>query len=465
MIPSGCNIPRAGYSLGLLFKSYRKGTVTGAALWNGCENVIGGSVDYLGPPADSFYSASKELITGKTLSKITFNNGSIVFNNSPRQDIEGYGGYTPSKLDEVIVYDGQNKVIKKYELYHSYFDDASINTSPFQYYDQRLKLDSIGVWDSTGRISSYTLNYFSTHDLPSRYSKGQDFWGYYNGAPDNQSLLPDDIVLDSYIPDMHVPGGTRLSTNNADLLKKGILTSISYPTGGSTAFDYELNDYSNVPSTELYTMQSASLTAVSGAGGTDILTQTFHLNEMEVVYFSVTVTGTPDGSVYGYLLNGSTPIQNFYNGSAPSSLVLQAGDYSINVNAVTGHLVYLIASWNYKVFNLVNKQGVGLRIHRITNYDPNNVASVKRYAYTLDGTANTISSGRILSNPVWSYPSGIESGSDGGCTVGLTNFYNSVSTSVIPLGLTTSNTLGYDRVTEWIGENGEGGRTVFKLYE
>jgi len=46
---------------------------------------------------------------------------------------------------------------------------------------------------------------------------------------------------------------------DGDLLK-GVLSSITYPTGGKTGFSYELNDYSNLKGDDQYTLQPQSCT-------------------------------------------------------------------------------------------------------------------------------------------------------------------------------------------------------------
>ena len=55
-----------------------------------------------------------------------------------------------------------------------------------------------------------------------------DSWGYYNGQADTLSALPE----------------FEKKNPNFQYTQAEILTSIKYPTGGSTFFEYELNTYS-----------------------------------------------------------------------------------------------------------------------------------------------------------------------------------------------------------------------------
>jgi hypothetical protein len=176
--------------------------------------------------------------------KITFSNGELEFiqntNTEPRED------QSSSKyLKKINVYHYENgikKLQKIIEFSYSYFKDADSSNG-------RLKLDRVRFRDTTNTIQldynlAYHTNYYSWTDN-NFYQPRQDFFGYYNGFP-NQSLIP----LSSYnvgtptnpniIPITN--GGANRSTV-ATYMKQGVLKQITYPTGGFTTFDYETNQY------------------------------------------------------------------------------------------------------------------------------------------------------------------------------------------------------------------------------
>ena len=67
------------------------------------------------------------------------------------------------------------------------------------------------------------------------YDDSQDFGGYYNGA-ENGLLIP-------------TVGGYGMGANRSvvpEMATKGVLTKITYPTGGSTEFEWESNDFNYV---------------------------------------------------------------------------------------------------------------------------------------------------------------------------------------------------------------------------
>ncbi len=89
----------------------------------------------------------------------------------------------------------------------------------------------------TGRkYEQYVLEYDDPLALPKRNSSARDVLGYYNGKTGNSTMLPqnDDLYFRNYYP--------NLADNSSDFASavKGSLKKISYPTGGYTEFEYEM---------------------------------------------------------------------------------------------------------------------------------------------------------------------------------------------------------------------------------
>ena len=72
--------------------------------------------------------------------------------------------------------------------------------------------------------------------LPAYNSRKTDKWGYYNNKQ-----YPNIITVSNTIPQLNA-----LLEMDATYAKAGVLTRITYPTGGYTDFTYEANDYSKV---------------------------------------------------------------------------------------------------------------------------------------------------------------------------------------------------------------------------
>jgi len=75
--------------------------------------------------------------------------------------------------------------------------------------------------------NSYIFSYYQKENLPGYMANKSDHWGYYNNTYANLNYA------DYY--------GYR--NPMASVLKYGILTKISYPTGGYTEFEFEPHDY------------------------------------------------------------------------------------------------------------------------------------------------------------------------------------------------------------------------------
>lgn len=136
------------------------------------------------------------------------------------------------KLTKIIIKEGHNK--REFHFSYSRFSG-----------DPRLRLDQVQeVTEQNGIVLKkppYIFNY-EPGSLPSKESKAQDFYGYYNLSDNNKGLLPNNFVIPTY-------NGFREFFNkksgnrglNINGLKRGILTDITYPTGGKTLFVYEPN--------------------------------------------------------------------------------------------------------------------------------------------------------------------------------------------------------------------------------
>jgi len=168
------------------------------------------------------------------LTKINFNNGFLLFNYSnDRQDLRN------NRLTSISLYSTASSTpLKKFQLDQSYFN-SGFNDNKF---NKRLKLDGVETFDgNNNRLDGYSFSYNLDNILPPYLDATQnvyqygvyamDFWGYFNGQYNNPHL----------IPDLPAPRASANRTPDPTYAKACILTGITYPTGGHTAFDYEPN--------------------------------------------------------------------------------------------------------------------------------------------------------------------------------------------------------------------------------
>ncbi|QJD96116.1 RHS repeat protein [Mucilaginibacter robiniae] len=205
---------------------------------------------------NDFLNASSS-IQNLYLSEINFDNGHIVFNSSEREDMAG------RKLDQIAIYkEGNVDPIKLVKFGYTYFadpvgsygdytvdnlpsDNPSVATADESYRQKRLKLLSVQIDNNP----AYQFDYDST-PLPYKTSWAQDIWGYFNGNT-IKSLLPNynDLAFTDYQPSLDIIEAAKKTTlgfraADFNFTKAGILTRVTYPTGGYTEYKYEPHTFS-----------------------------------------------------------------------------------------------------------------------------------------------------------------------------------------------------------------------------
>lgn len=244
---------------------------------------------------------------------IHFPSGKIEFvlETTDRQD--GLG----KALDKIQVY-GYNTaslsyhLIKTYDLTYVYKNRT--DNSPVLFLNEVLLLDSLGT-----QIGKYQLGYESTA-LPAVQSKARDYWGYYNGATGNSTLIPSQNVAVSFQNNsgtVGIGGGNRLA--NEDYMKAWVLNKITYPTGGYSQFKYEANRYLNGSTlTQAGGLRIVSITSTAdnttpsvtksyrygvNGNGAGTLSQSLTLQystEQKVLNCQSNTTGSPCATIYTY---------------------------------------------------------------------------------------------------------------------------------------------------------------------
>lgn len=424
------------------------------------------------------YDISRQELSNLYLDKITFPNGSIEFKKSPRLDIEFLtplpaGESAPSKLDSIIIKSGNGAVIKKFAFGYSYFTAASV--------EGRLKLSTLLEIDKAGIIRNPYVFVYNPQDLPSKYSSAVDHWGFYNGSNSNTTLLP--ATLDPTVSANREPD----TSNNYPM--SAILQSITFPTGGESVFEYELNDYSAWPNESIYvtTQKYASV-------NNDKTTQTFTIppykdpdnddNKVPVTIrsgYALYEDGPmTDKYFYGYgtfsdgsnnaVLGFSKPDGTGSN-TTTKLLRLSPGTYKIEVRPIYGWRFDIAVEWPEQTVK-DKAIGGGVRIKSITNYDNTGKKIKKSYKYIGDDGK---SSGKLMSNPRYGFNYLIPEHQISIMAFGDQNVllacyveatYNSLATnSIFPAGLSSrSGVIGYSKVTEIQGENGGNGKTEYYFF-
>lgn len=198
--------------------------------------------DYLNAPKRS----SVYNLEGLELSSIQFRGGSVVFNGT-------------DQLASITI-NNQGQEVKTIRFYQTFTAPGNLtvarsyNGSSF---NGTLYLDSLSITNGTNKYETYGFQYKNKFCFGS-HLKGHDAWGYINAktmeiANDAATppLYPPQSIFQNYLNTACTPDTVTVSLNgngdefpDANLIQKGMLSSISYPTGGHTDFDFEANRYS-----------------------------------------------------------------------------------------------------------------------------------------------------------------------------------------------------------------------------
>jgi YD repeat-containing protein len=438
------------------------------------------------------YCTQQISINEQKLTKISFRGGDISFNSAiiNRCDL-----LNSAALDNIELKNSEGTTLRKWQFSYSYFTQSAAGTSCTDYSEslgKRLKLDSLKeVTSSSGTIllkRPYRFTYKNEQLLPSRMSKAQDYWGFYNGKTTNSTLIPS-YAIAAYNKLTYFEGGNR--DVDTTYTAAGSMTKIFYPTGGFTEFFFENNRivdstisikplFKNVildtagfmpsrprfektftinePPSELNSWRGgAFVTLRFGSPGCIISPNTGATNCAQFILKGVDNTSINSGvllsNVTSYYPNGTYKLTATFSQNPPNYY-----DF------------YFTASWSYQdtTFNTLRFTG-GLRLKKTIDYDGISHQNdlVSRFDYSRENNS-LLSSGRITGFPLVNnfmqkefldryYYTG-DWFADRSVTK-ISSFSNQ------SLNQTAGAYTTYQFVTAYKGNNGEGGKTTYKFLQ
>jgi YD repeat-containing protein len=412
----------------------------------------------------------------------TYTNGNAVLNEisgktekavfsttSTRQDIPG-----GTELDKIRIYDKSGTLKRTYQF-------------TYTSYQSRLFLQSVQEIGEAGEQKPpYKFTYNDPGGLPPTNSHGQDYWGYANGANLNPHLIPNmpaDFVYTDNFGSQHPSNFTPANRNiNEEFMKKGILTKIEYPTGGSTEFDFEPHEFLNA----LAAFDTPDKLELYSINATEEFSNQFTLQSPNVIidiwfndYREPTNYPRPVVSIQELVSGNWTNVQGqtyiwqppypcLDNISVHQSIGLEENHtYRLRItnegcptppcntpppNAYTTHASITYFDDNAQYID----SGGGLRIKEIRNYAVNGgqATNLKRFEYD---------SGLLVTVPIFQrsfikhlcgylYT--------GQCAdMSAVTVYSASSQSLVNLGTSQGSHVVYRKVREIYGANGENGYT------
>ncbi|WP_034045368.1 RHS repeat domain-containing protein [Wocania ichthyoenteri] len=389
---------------------------------------------------------------GKRLKKIVFSQGSVEFvaSTSNRKDLSNN-----KYLDKIIVKDFHGKIIKTIKFSYKYMTtntlvDLSANLPNEE--TTRLVLTSIQECDGNNNCNPPTIfTYATSHYLPSRFSKAQDHWGYYNGQNSNSTLEPKHIITwyNPYNPSNNkietLEVGTANRVPDVNYAKAGILMEVKYPTGGKTVFDYESH-------TAINDELQGELTNVTEGVYWENTILPFTINS-NASTTKVTVSGSYHDPVNQckpkvYIKNTATN-QTYTLSLLPQDLFLSNGNYQawfvlestvVSSCPTQSDPAQVLLKWTTESNSQIKTIG-GLRVKSISDYKNSTLTTKRNFNY--DGN-DGLTSGRVINVPEYSrFLENYSWSSQTGSPV----FYIRYVNSYTPLFTTQGSDVGYGKVT------------------
>ncbi len=440
---------------------------------------------YISPNLENgrLHTASMQEINDVYLQEISFAGGKLTFTPGDRTDMASRNSYKPQRLEDIKVYDGNLILLKTFDFSYSYFNQSQGTTD-----NMRLRLDSIGEIAGGISLPAYEFSYNTTNNLPSKTSYSMDHWGFYNGENNENIRQYQHINVKNYLNNSNgFPISSEYGINTKKMMipyfeykkdtniffiganrepdalamQAGILTKIKYPTGGSTEFEYEPNQYSSIDS--LFrdtTYQSLALFSEFYESSDQEANINLTENTMLCLDYSFNEEsyGTPDtytSAVAVLKKSNGNKIVEFYPSSSDFEshiiVCLPPGQYVLYVDCPNDEYDYqeLRASFKKKIYTK-NGIGGGPRIHKTTNKDGSGVSvSIEKYVYEDSG----VSTGKLMSPLKYFYNEDLINANyiilPGNVIqyIYRGSYVVRASTSCIPLGNSAQgNPLGYSKV-------------------
>ncbi|MFC3196140.1 hypothetical protein ACFOET_00805, partial [Parapedobacter deserti] len=415
------------------------------------------------------------------IKEIIYDGGKVVFapQTTNRQDLSG-----AKALGRISIYDKQNTLIKEYEFSYQYTTSPIDNNNVLSYLrtaepeaSKRLFLNSIQEFaPGSGQLPPYTFTYNTATLLPNRFSNSVDNWGFFNGKPNGQYL-----TFFTY--------GSQSVTRQVDTIRAaaGILTKMTYPTGGSVLFAYEHNKavaapfitnmlYApNNPTDTVAKLESLLKNAMYYANGKYSKQITIGGGLLGQLHFAIDRPWCDPTSEENYcrynvrLFNASRSYTLYIPPATERTLTVIPDTYSLEVAPVhpQSHDVndyhntfFVTLKWNELVESAEGGESeiwfaAGKRIRQITYANPDGTAMRRTYSY-LKPEGGT--SGQIFGLPAF-FTLGAYSPSFGYLIAG-----HHGARPGSPLTSLQGNSVGYEFVTEYFGDQqANHGKTEYRF--
>ncbi|MBQ4819030.1 hypothetical protein [Aquimarina sp. MMG016] len=317
-------------------------------------------------PGNLSTSETRVSIYGVNLTGISSNNpsaGNVVFSASNKHPDIPFG-----LLDQVQIKNANNTIIEDFTLQYT----ITNNTRAF--------LDKVILKDPK---QFYELSYIDKQDFPSRLSKAQDYWGYYNGKINTHRVPKNDNPIFNNF------GADRKPS--PDHAKKGLLQRITYPTKGYNEFVYEPNRINENQFTYPLTRERIHSGSLNPNNINIALPNNYIQNSIYptrvVAYMDLegyscpNCTGTGQISIYDNTENRTVFSKTVSRAVPVDETIVLNKNNSYTFNITNSGTLHYIANLEYhrSETEVVDAVQAGLRITEVHTKDDNNLKTNSKY--------------------------------------------------------------------------------------
>ncbi len=335
-------------------------------------------------------------------------------------------------LTSILILRGSDQIRRyNFEYYYNNPSNPASNSSSGlgSYFNLRLFLKKITTSGNNGTELHREFEYDT--NVPSRFSRARDHWGFYNGKG-NALLVPSSTYFNSTttyaIPGIiNFEGADREAAENAAQVM--ILKSVKYPTGGKSVFSFESNKVKNITTslpadirrdehvqfenrisdTTYFSINNPVINDISGSADVSYAI----INDDESVNLNLIREGCAELILYNIDTRLTVKIDKIYMQQYPSRIRLPRGNYKMYFRwptesaicfDINNFLFYVTLNWveNNDPGNpiIADKVVGGLRISEIRNYD-HNLQLLTRKIFKYNEDNSEFSSGYLEQNPTY----------------------------------------------------------------
>lgn len=387
--------------------------------------------------------------------------GKVKFNYIDR------GDYDDKLLSSIAFY--QPGYLSPHKVFNFQYQHANAAGGYANSYATQMQRPFLTEFIEKGRdgllTKKHSFLYNDMSSLPPRLSFAQDHWGYFNGK-NNYTLIP--VPRDPYVKQW-LPAATANREPDPNYSSKGLLASISYPTGGKDSIIYEGNQaYAYTTTIPAPTDVSIS-TGPSYVSGTPLYSDPFVVSFRQQVSISGSCSGQYDPEMERLHISVEDANSNAVytntveqNSTIQETTLLDPGTYRIVITtfqeASGGVTLNYIPGSPSSQFMNVNTGGV--RVAKVISTDNvSNTPSIKTYRYS-KLTTPEISSGAPPSQLTYEKATKMYAACECAGVLELQLFetyYIMYSNSLLSLYAYSSGPTTYASVVESFGENFENG--------